>query len=75
MGTTKSEEISARKRASLLTILRLKFKQCAAQRQVLLETGNTLLVEFDKGAARVRGTSGASQVPPFQNNGVREEET
>jgi predicted NAD-dependent protein-ADP-ribosyltransferase YbiA (DUF1768 family) len=35
-----------------LAILRLKFKQCAAHRRVLLETGDTPLIEFDKGAGK-----------------------
>ena len=41
-----------------LTILRLKFKQSEGHRQVLLNTGNALLIEFDKGAARASRQGG-----------------
>lgn len=38
-----------------LAILRLKFKKSINHRQVLLNTGNALLIEFDKGTVRNGG--------------------
>lgn len=51
---------SLTERGIWLAILRLKFNQSPKHRQVLLNTGNALLIEFDKRAARSsRGGGGA----------------